>query len=216
MTIFEEIAKAVLEADEDKVVTAVDKALKQKVNPMEIIQKGLNQGLQDVGDKFEKMEIYLPEMMASAEAMRAGSEMVKPYLKGSSIQEEGVVVIGTVQGDVHDLGKNIVAFFLEVSGFKVYDLGIDLPVETFMKKAEEKQADIIGISAMLTSTMTYIPDVIEELKRRGLRDKYIVMVGGGPVTPEWASNIGANGTGADFMAAARVAKQLMTARRVGK
>lgn len=216
MEILEELANVVVEGDEEGVVAAVNKALEQNVNPMDIIQKGLTQGIHIVGDKFEKMEMYLPEMLMSAEAMKAGVEIVKPHIKEGSIPQEGVVVIGTVQGDVHDIGKNIVGFYLDVSGFKVYDLGSEVPIYTFVEQAEEKQADIIGISAMLTSTMAYMPDVIEELKRRGLREKYIVMVGGGAVTPEWVSEIGADGYGEDFAEATRVAKQLMKARRASK
>lgn len=216
MGILEDIAGAVIEGDKEQVMAVVNKALAQNVNPMDIIEKGLTQGIHIVGDKFEKMEMYLPEMLMSAEAMKAGVEVVKPHIKEGAILQEGVVVIGTVQGDVHDIGKNIVAFYLDVSGFKVYDLGKDTPPYVFAEQAEEKGADIIGISALLTSTMAYIPDVIDELKGRGLREKYIVMVGGGAVTPEWASRIGADGYGADFAEAARVAKQLMRTRRASK
>jgi len=169
-----------------------------------------------VGDKFDKMELYLPEMVLSAEVMKAGIEIVQPYIKEDQSLQKGVVVIGTVQGDIHDLGKNMVSFFLDVSGFKIYDLGLDVTVDAFVEKAEEKQADIIGMSAMLTSTMVYMPDVIEELKIRGLREKYIVMVGGGPVTSQWAQGIGADGYGANFAEAARVAEQLMETREASK
>lgn len=213
MAILEEITNAVIDGDKDGVESLVNKALGQSVDPMDIIQKGLTQGISIVGDRFEKMEMYLPEMLLSAEAMRAGIELVKPHIKAGSIQQEGVVVIGTIQGDVHDIGKNIVAFYLDVSGFEVYDLGSEVPPYVFVEQAEEKGADIIGISALLTTTMAYMPDVIEELKRRGIRDKYIVMLGGGAVTPEWAAKIGADGIGVDFAEAARVAKQLMKVRR---
>lgn len=216
MTVLEEITNMVVEGNKEGVVTAVNKALNQGVNPTDIIQMGLTQGINTVGDKFEKMEMYLPEMLISAEAMKAGVEIVKPHIKGESIQQEGVVVIGTIQGDVHDIGKTIVALYLDVCGFKVYDLGTEVPIYTFVEQAEEKGADIIGISALLSTTMAYIPDVIEELKRREVRDKYIVMVGGGAVTPEWAREIGADGSGEDFAQAARVAKELMKAGRAGK
>lgn len=216
MGILEEIANVVIEGDEKRIAAAVNKALEQNVDPMDIIQKGLTQGINIVANKFAKMELYLPEMLVSADAMKAGVEIVKPHIKGESIQQEGIVVIGTIQGDVHDIGKNIVAFYLDVSGFKVYDLGTEVPIYTFVEQAEEKGADIIGISALLTTTMAYIPDIIDELKRRGLRDKYIVMVGGGAVTSEWAFQIGADGSGADFTEAAKVAKELMRARRANK
>lgn len=214
MGVLEEITNVVVEGDKGKVVAVVNKALEQNVNPMEIIQKGLTQGIHIVGGKFEKLEVYLPEMLLSAEVMKAGIEIVKPHIKEESIQQEGVMVIGTIQGDVHSIGKNIVALYLDVCGFKVYDLGTEVPTYTFVDQAEEKGADIIGISALLTSTMSYMPDVIEELKRRGLRDKYKVMVGGGAVTPEWAAEIGADGCGANFSEAAKVVRELIKARGV--
>jgi 5-methyltetrahydrofolate--homocysteine methyltransferase len=216
MGMLAEITNMVVEGDKGKLITIVNKALAQNVDPRDIVQKGLTQGIHIVGDKFEKMEVYLPEMLLSAEAMKAGIEIVKPHIKGEGIQQEGVVVIGTIQGDVHDIGKNIVAFYLEVSGFKVYDLGSEVPPYVFVEQAEEKGADIVGVSALLSSTMAYMPDVIEELKIRGLRDKYIVMLGGGAVTPEWASKVGADGCGEDFAEAAKVAKQLVGARRASE
>lgn len=212
----EDIVDSVFQGDKEAVVSAVNKALAENIDPTKIMKDGLAQGLNIVGDKFEKLEMYLPEMLMSAEAVKAGVEIIKPHIKGGSIQEEGVVVIGTIQGDVHDIGKTIVAFYLDVGGFKVYDLGTEVPIYTFVEQAEEKGADIIGISALLSTTMAYIPDVIEELKRRGLRDKYIVMVGGGAVTPEWAREIGADGSGEDFAQAARVARELMKTKRTNK
>jgi len=211
--ILEDIANLVIEGDINAVITTVNKALEQDINSVDIIQKGLTYGLNTVGDKFEKMELYLPEMLMSAEAVKAATEIVKPHIKGEVMQQEGVIVIGTVEGDVHDIGKSIVALYLNASGFEVYDLGCEVPACAFVDQAQEKQADIIGISALLTTTMTYIPDVIDELKRRGLRQKYIVMVGGGAVTQEWAGKIGADGYGEDFAEAAHLAKQLMKARR---
>ena len=212
----EDIVDSVFQGDKEAVVSAVNKVLAENIDPIKIMKDGLTQGLNIVGDKFEKLEVYLPEMLLSAEAVKAGVEIIKPHIKGGSIREEGVVVIGTIQGDVHDIGKNIVAFYLDACGFEVHDLGSDVPIYTFVEKAQEKQADIIGISALLTTTMTYIPDVIEELKRRELRDKYLVMVGGGAVTEEWAKKIEADGAGNDFAGAARVARELMKARRANK
>ena len=214
MTILKEIADAVIEGNKDGVKLVVNKALEEGLKPADILQKGLSQGIAIVGDKFENMEMYLPEMMLSSEAMMAGVEIVKPLIKASADQQEGVIVIGTIQGDVHDIGKNIVAFYLSVSGFKVHDLGSEVPPYVFVEEAEKKQADIIGISALLSTTMAYMPDVIEELKNRGIRNKYIVMLGGGAVTPEWTAEIGADGCGADFAEAAKVAKKLLLARRV--
>ncbi len=214
MEILEEIVNVVIEGDKDRVIAAAKKALAQNVAPMQIIEKGFTQAMRMVGEKFEKMEIFLPEMLLSAEATTAGIKIIKPHIKGEPTQQEGVVVIGTIQSDIHDIGKNIVAFYLEVCGFKVYNLGKDVPPSVFVDEAEAKGADIIGISALLTSTMAYMPDVIEELKIRGLRDKYKVMVGGGAVTPEWAAKIGADGCGANFSEAAKIVKELIKARGV--
>lgn len=216
MAILEDILNSVVQGDKEAVTAAVKKALAAKIDPANIIREGLTRGLNIVGDKFERLEVYLPEMLMSAEAVKAGVEIVRPHIKAGSIKQEGVVVIGTIQGDVHDIGKNIVAFYLDVCGFEVYDLGSEVSIYTFVDQAEEKQADIIGISALLTTTMAYIPDVIEELKRRGLRDEYMVMVGGGAVTQEWASKIGADGSGADFGEATRVARELMKTKRTNK
>jgi corrinoid protein of di/trimethylamine methyltransferase len=212
--ILEEIDNVVVEGDKERLIVMANKALAQNVDPMEIIEKGFTRGMHIVGDKFEKMEIYLPEMLLCAESTKAAIDVIKPHIKEESVQQEGVVVIGTIQGDVHDIGKSIVAFYLEVSGFKVYDLGKDVPPSVFVDEAEAKGAAIIGVSALLTSTMAYIPDVIDELKRRGLREKYKVMVGGGASTPQWATEIGADGYGADFAEAAKVAKELIKARKV--
>ncbi len=214
MGILEELANSVIGGDKEKVISLAEKALGQNVNPMEIIEKGFTRAMHIVGEKFESMEIFLPEMLLAAEATTAGVEIVKPHIKGGATHQEGVIVIGTIQSDVHDIGKNIVAFYLEVCGFKVYNLGKDVPPHVFVDEAEAKKADVIGVSALLTSTMNYIPDVIEELKMRGLRGKYKVMVGGGAVTPEWAAKIGADGCGGNFAEAAKVARELINARRV--
>jgi corrinoid protein of di/trimethylamine methyltransferase len=216
MGLFEEIASVVVEGDKDGVVAAVKKALAEKADPMDIIQKGLTPGITIVGDKFEKMEMYLPEMLLAADAMKAGVELVTPVIKVGTMKKEGVVVIGTITGDVHDIGKNIVAIYLEALGFTVHDLGKDIPITTFVDQAEEKKADIIGISALLSSTMAYMPDIVEELKRRKIRDKYIVLLGGGAVTPEWAAKIGADGCGTDFAEAAKLAKKLIQAKKLIK
>jgi 5-methyltetrahydrofolate--homocysteine methyltransferase len=213
MEIFENISNVVIEGEKEKLAEVINEALEKGIEPIEIIQNGLTPGLKTVGDKFENMELYLPEMMLSADVMKAGLDFLKPHIKDTPIHREGVFVIGTIQGDVHDIGKNIVSTFLEVSGFEVYDLGCDIPPHVFIERAEEKRADIIGISALLTSTMTYIPDVIEELKSRELRDKYVVMVGGAPLSPDWARDIGADGYGKDFLESVNVAKQLMQVRR---
>jgi len=216
MKTLEEVVDAVIQGNKEKVVKEVEEALKERIDPIEILNEGLTRGLEVVGEKFEKLEIFLPEMIQSAESMKAGIKVLEPHLKQEGedpYKKEGVVVIGTVQGDIHDIGKNIVSAFLDLSGFDVYDIGKDVPARRFIEEAEKNEADIIALSAMLTTTMGYMHEVIDELKRRRIRDKYLVIVGGGPVTQEWADQIGANGYGKDFAEAVRVCRQLLEPRR---
>lgn len=213
MAILADIANAVAYGETEKLGELIKKALDHDISASDVLQKGLSKGVKIVGDKFENMELYLPDLMSAADAMIHGVEIVKPYLKDEPKLDEGTVVLATIQGDIHNIGKNIVGFYLGVSGFKVHDIGTDITPITIVDEAEGKMADIIGVSALMTSTMTYVPDVIDELKRRGIRDKYIVMVGGAAVTPEWVKEIGADGYGDDFAMAEKVAKKLMRARR---
>ncbi len=156
-------------------------------------------------------------MVRSADAMMAGIDILRPSFESikdqSSVKKEGTIVIGTVHHDIHDIGKNIVSTFLEISGFVVYDLGLDIPAQDFVDKAEEKGADIIALSALLSTTTPYMKDVIDELNHRGLRSKYLVIVGGGIITQEFADEIGADGYGKDFTAAVQIAKELVEMRR---
>jgi len=158
---------------------------------------GLQPGMQEVGDKFRKYEIYLPEMMMAAEAFDHAMKVLEPRLasSGEARQKMGRVVLGTVQGDIHTLGKNIVATMLKLNGFEVHDLGVDVPASSFVKKAQEVQANVIAISALMTTTMGQQKSVIEHLKAGGIRDKYYVMIGGGCTTQAWADEIGADGYG---------------------
>jgi corrinoid protein of di/trimethylamine methyltransferase len=218
MDIFEKIADTVIDGDKDKkIVELIEEALAQNLDPIDILENGLRKGIDVVGMKFEQMEIFLPEMVRSADAMMSAIDVLRPSFKAmkdeSSLKKEGTVVIGTIHHDLHDIGKNIVSTFLEISGFEVYDLGIDVPADEFVDKAEEKEANIIALSALLSTTAPYMKDVIAELNRRGLRSKYTVMVGGGIITQEFADEIGADGYGKDFTAAVQVAKELVELRR---
>ena len=216
MNTFEKIANIVISADRKKIEKAINSALKKKVKPTDILIKGMRKGIETVGQKFEKGEMFLPEMIKSADTMTQGVQILQPFIKAKkkgSIKKFGTIVIGTVQHDLHDIGKNIVSTFLDVSGFEVYDLGFDVSAEKFVEIAEQKKADIIGISALLTTTMNSMANVIEELKQRGLRDKYAVMVGGGPVTKNFAKKLKADGYGKDFVEAVQVAKKLVKSRR---
>ena len=210
MDLFKEMAKAVIDGDEERTVTLAKEALEEGVDPTEAIEKGLAEGMKEVGRRFEKLEIYLPEMIISADAMTAGVEIFRQHLlaRGGETPKK-TVLLGTIQGDVHDIGKNIVKIMLESNGFKVYDLGRDVPVFDFIEKVKELSPDIIGVSALMTTTMVYMPKLIEALKEEKLREKVKVMVGGAPVLPEWAKKIGADGYGESAMEAVRVAKRLV-------
>ena len=165
----------------------------------------------------EKLEIYLPQVILSADAMTAGVEIFRQHIlsKEGEITKK-TVLLGTIQGDVHDIGKNIVKIMLESNGFKVYDLGRDVPVLQFIEKVKEHNPDIVGVSALMTTTMVYMPKLIEGLKENGLREKVKMMVGGAPVLPEWAKEIGADGYGKSAMEAVNVAKRLVGLTGEGK
>jgi corrinoid protein of di/trimethylamine methyltransferase len=210
MDLFKEMANAVIEGDEEKSIALAKEGLAKGVDPTEAIEKGFAEGMRVIGTLFEKLEIYLPEVIISADAMTAGVEIFRQHLlaRGGETPKK-TVLLGTIQGDVHDIGKNIVKIMLESNGFKVYDLGRDVPVFDFIEKVKELSPDIIGVSALMTTTMVYMPKLIEALKEEKLREKVKVMVGGAPVLPEWAKKIGADGYGESAMEAVRVAKRLV-------
>lgn len=210
MQLFREMAKAVIEGDEEQTVSLAKEALTKGVDPTEAIEKGFAEGMKEVGRRFEKLEIYLPEVIISADAMVAGVEIFRQHILAKGGQPSPkTVLLGTIQGDVHDIGKNIVRIMLESNGFRVYDLGRDVPVLQFIEKVKELNPDIIGVSALMTTTMVHMPKLIEALQENGLRGKVKVMLGGAPVLPEWAKKIGADGYGESAMEAVRVAKKLV-------
>lgn len=210
MDIFEAMAKAVIDGDEEKAVYLAKEALARGIDPTEAIEKGFSSGMNEVGRRFERLEIYLPEVIISADAMVAGVGVFREHILAE--KKEGIqktVLLGTIQGDVHDIGKNIIKIMLESNGFRVYDLGRDVPVLQFIEKVRELHPDIVGVSALMTTTMVHMPKLIEALKEHGLREKVKVMVGGAPVLPDWAKEIGADGYGETAMEAVRVAKELV-------
>ncbi len=208
------LAEAIIKGDEEKAKEMAKKAIEANIDPLIAINEGLMKGMQKVSEDFNKLIIYLPEVMMAAEAMKAALSILEPKILEKKIKEEKKkVVIGTIQGDIHDIGKNIVALLLKANGFEVHDLGRDVPVDDFINKAEEVNADIIAASTLLSTSMPYMEDLINLLKERGLRDKYIVMVGGGPVTREWAVSIGADGYGEDGEEAVKVAKELIKVKK---
>jgi len=186
----------------------IDHALDQGISIKDIITKGLSEGMEVVGQKFEAGEYYLPDMLASAEAVGAAMQKLEPHLANSGIQTKGKVIVATVKGDLHDIGKNIVSILLRGAGYTVKDLGNDISPQTIVDAVGEEKPQFLGLSALLTSTMTHMEDTVKELKRRGLRDKVKVVVGGAPVTEEYAESIGADGYGADGFQAVAVIESL--------
>lgn len=214
MADFEELKNAVMEGDAEKTCNLV-KGLLESVEPLEIINSGMLPGLKEIGDRFGRGEAFLPEMMLSAEAFQEAMKLIEPKLleRGEIYEKVGTVVFGTVFSDIHEIGKNIVIILMRIHGFKVIDLGANVPPTAFVEKAQQENADIIAMSALMTTTMTYQKDVIDYLKSLGLRDKYIVLVGGGPVDEKWAEEIGADGTSDTATGAVEIAKELLNAKK---
>ncbi|MHA3964699.1 MAG: corrinoid protein [Candidatus Thorarchaeota archaeon SMTZ1-45] len=209
----EVLKQAVIDGDADAVIDSAKKALDAGINPIEILENGISRGAQVVGDQFEKLEIFLTELMLSGEAMMAGLNVVLPHLKTEDVPQKGKVVVGTVRGDVHEIGKNILKSLLVANGFEVSDLGVDVPTSKFVEAAEKIHADIIALSALMTSTLGGQKDVIDYLEQTGNRNKYIIMVGGGPTNQGWADEIGADGFAETAPEAARLAIELIEKRR---
>ena len=200
------ISDYVVSGNENGVVNEVNAALSGNAAPLEIINDGLLTGMNVVGEKFANGEMFVPEVLMAARAMNAGMDIVKPLLAEGDVTSLGTVVIGTVKGDLHDIGKNLVVMMLESAGFKVVNLGVDAKKEAFVEAAKENNADIVAMSAMLTTTMTYMDEIIKTCKDAGIDAKY--MIGDAPVTPAYAEKISAIYT-ADASTAAEKAKALV-------
>jgi len=196
-SIYQRLSAAIIAGEKDKLSAAIEDALKGGMTPTDIIEKGMSPGMKDVGEKFARYEIYLPEMMLAAEAWESAMKILEPKLFEAGIERKraGRVVLGTVKGDVHSIGKNIVGAILKMSGFEVFDLGIDVAASAFVTKAEETGADIIAASALMSTTMPQQKNIIEHLEARGARGKHRVLIGGGSTSQEWADSIGADGYG---------------------
>ena len=195
--IFEQLKNAIIAGDKSSLEQGIGAALKEGVTPSDIIEKGMSPGMKEVGERFARYEIYLPEMMMAAEAWEGAMQVLEPKLleSGGERKKAGRVVIGTVKGDIHSIGKNIVGALLKMSGFEVFDLGVDVNASAFVTKAEEVGADIIAASALMSTTIPQQKSIIEHLEARGARGKYCVLVGGGSTSQEWADSIGADGYG---------------------
>ena len=214
--ILQDLSSSVIEGDSGKAEATAKMALERGMDPLLAITDGLNKGMARVGDDFSKLKVYLPEVMMAADAMKAALAILEPAAlkKDSSSLKKRKVVIATIMGDIHDIGKNIVALLMRANGFEVYDMGRDIPIDAMINKALDTQSDIIAASTLLSTSMPYMEDLLKLLKERNLRERFTVMVGGGPVTREWAEEIGADGYGDDGDEAVRVAKELLKGRPI--
>ncbi len=197
MNIFEDISACVQKGDGDQVKALVERALAQKAPVEKIMDNGLIAGMNVVGEKFKNMEIFIPEVLISARAMNQGLEIIKPLLAKAKVKSRGKVVIGTVRGDLHDIGKNIVGMMLRGAGYDVMDLGCDVPKEKFIESLRKEVAGVLAMSALLTTTMIYMREVIEELERAKIRQKVKIIIGGAPISQAYADQIGADGYAPD-------------------
>jgi corrinoid protein of di/trimethylamine methyltransferase len=209
--LFDAMRQSIVDGETEQAEALARQALEQNVDPLKAINEGFVPGINTVGDQFGAGEMFLPDLMLAAEAMKKAVAVLEPEMSRRGVQRQvlGKVVLGTVKGDIHEIGKNLVATMLSASGFDVHDLGVDVPFEKFAEKAREVGADIVGVSALLTTTMTGQKTVIEALDDLGLRPRVKVMVGGAPVTHGWAEEIGADGYSEDAMGAVALAKQLV-------
>ena len=194
---FKEAIDSLVEHDKDRAEDVAKRALAAGITPQDIMQNGFVLGIRQVGDQFDEGEVFLPELMQAAAAMEAAMEICNAALPEGESESRGTVVMGTVEGDVHDIGKAIVCAYLRANGYTVHDLGRDVPPVDFIEKAVEVNADVIGASALLTATMRKQVEIIEELQEQGLRDRFIVIVGGAPCTQAYADQIGADAYAAD-------------------
>ncbi len=213
--ILENLSTAIQEGDDEKARKNAQEALQSKMDPLKAVEEGLSKGMAIVGQRFEKGEAFLPELLMAADSFNAAMEVLKPEIEAQKKQmaKAGKVVIGTVKSDVHNIGKNIVATVLETNGFEVIDIGIDNPSLKFIEEAQKAKADVIALSSLMTTTMPGQREVVDTLRDMKLRDRYFVVVGGGPVSQEWADKIGADGYGSSAVQAVQLIKGLMAKKR---
>ena len=206
-----EIADNLIKGKAPEVKELVQRAIDEGEDVEKVLNEGLVAGMSVVGAKFKANEFYVPEVLIAARAMKAGMGILRPILAEKNIKGIGTVVLGTVRGDLHDIGKNLVAMMLEGAGFEIIDLGVDVSPEKFIETAKEKKADLVGLSALLTTTMPSMKDVVKAVGDSGLKDKVKVMIGGAPLTQSYADEIGADGYAPDAASAVDEAKQLLGA-----
>ncbi|MEL7568576.1 MAG: corrinoid protein [Dehalobacterium sp.] len=209
MSNFEELSKSVIAGKMNDVISATQNLIDGGNNPLKIINEGLIAGMNVVGVRFKNGDMFVPEVLMAAKAMGAGIELVKPLIADNDMPSSGKIVLGTVKGDLHDIGKNLVGMMLESGGFTVVNLGIDIAPEQFIKAIKEHNPDVVAMSALLTTTMLHMRDTIELIKEEGLKDKVMVIIGGAPISQDFASEIGADGFAPDAASAVDLCKQLI-------
>ncbi|MBN2117426.1 MAG: corrinoid protein [Anaerolineales bacterium] len=209
--LYKQMAQSIIDGEAEQAVALAQKSIELQINPLDTITKGFVTGVSYIGEQFGKGEAFLPELVMAGEAMKAAIATLEPELikLGQAREVLGRVVLATVEGDIHEIGKTLVGTMLSASGFEVYDLGVDASAEKIIGKAIEVNADLIGMSALLTTTMVRQREVIEELDKEGLRPRIKVIVGGAPITKDWAEKIKADGTSEDAVGAVKLAKQLL-------
>jgi 5-methyltetrahydrofolate--homocysteine methyltransferase len=210
-TLYERIATAVIEGNNDKVPSLVQKGVDEGMEPKEILDNSLVVGMDEVGVRFKRGDMFVPEVLMSADSMKAGMNILRPLLIAADVETLGTIVLGTVEGDLHDIGKNLVSMMCEGAGFEIVNIGFDAPPEDFIEAIKEHQPKIVGMSAMLTTTMRAMGHTIKAIEEAGLRDQINIMVGGAPVDAAFAERIGADGYGSNAPHAADLAKQFVGA-----
>ena len=213
MAFYEELQESMLDGDDERAVEITEAALADGMDPMDVIQKNMVPILDDIGEQFSSLELFLPDLIMAADVATAVKDVIAAKLTKADGESAGKIVIGTVQGDVHDIGKNIVATLLEVNGFEVHDLGNDVKPFDFINEAREVGADLICLSSLLTTSMPYMEDVLKSLNGLGIRDQFKVIVGGGPVSAEWAASIGADGYSEDANEAVELCRKIMSEKK---
>lgn len=207
--ILNKVLEAVVDGDVRDIAELTEKAVNAGIKPLEILNEGLVKGIEVVGDRFAAGDYFLPDLILGAKAMDAGIGVIEPLLTSEKRDFLGRVLMGTVEGDQHNIGKNIVIMMLKSSGFEVFDLGVDVPSKVFVDKVKELKPQIVGISALLTTTVDKQKEIIELLQEEGLRNQVKVIIGGAPINQAWADKIGANGYGEDALSAVGLCKKLL-------
>jgi corrinoid protein of di/trimethylamine methyltransferase len=192
--------------DQDAAAAAAEEAVAAGLDPLIAVEEGFAEPIRQLGEAFDRMDIFLPQLVMAADAMKAGMAVLEEAMAaaGREMEKKGVVVLGTVEGDIHDIGKTVVGAMLQANGYEVHDLGVEVPATRFIQAAQEVRADVIAMSALLSTTMLFQRDVIELMQNKGIRDKFFTIVGGAPVTQSWADEIGADGYARDAVEAVKV------------